>query len=494
MSAKKRGRSSDRSPSRRHATDNRHGGEGGDSRRGRSPSGAVSRKPSRRSPPVGVSDANSTRVTGGDSGSSSRRDNSRSPSRQRHQDSRDSRSDKSLLPPEAFNKQRDRSPIGRQRSPHSNSGEGERRRKSYDRRSVSSERRASSTDLRGSGRDLKGRRSRSNDRWSHSQGERERRRSRTRSPPARRPSSSTDRSDHQRAPQPSTGDRGCNEASENDQRSSGVNDSERSAPPPPAARPKQKSRHPSSIVSDPVDDAVVIGATEDFSDFGDSDEEILKKDPVPEAEEEQRDDRESPIGKYEDGQLDQSALSANYQDQDQDLDPNQPSGGAESFEDDEKSKAKEKFADALGVDWSKLIELQKKQKEEQAKNKDAERLARKNYWTPVAIVNRLGLSKNLMGDKYDDMIRRVEASAKEGEKLELLHPVAGIHVTMRKMRERRKNLFKVGPFERAISAREDIAMRRELLGLPEEGYTPLSSSDIAAFISLNQENTAEMSK
>ena len=47
----------------------------------------------------------------------------------------------------------------------------------------------------------------------------------------------------------------------------------------------------------------------------------------------------------------------------------------------------------------------------------------------------------------------------EGEKLELLHPVAGIHVTMRKMRERRKNLFKVGPFERAISAREDIAMR-----------------------------------
>ena len=47
----------------------------------------------------------------------------------------------------------------------------------------------------------------------------------------------------------------------------------------------------------------------------------------------------------------------------------------------------------------------------------------------------------------------------EGEKLELLHPVAGIHVTMRKMRERRKNLFKVGPFDRAISAREDIAMR-----------------------------------
>jgi len=112
----------------------------------------------------------------------------------------------------------------------------------------------------------------------------------------------------------------------------------------------------------------------------------------------------------------------------------------------------------------------------------------------VAIVNRLGLSKKLMGDKYDDMIRRVEASAKEGEKLELLHPVAGIHVTMRKMRERRKNLFKVGPFERAISAREDIAMRRELLGLPEEGYTPLSSSDIAAFISLNKENTAEMSE
>ena len=113
----------------------------------------------------------------------------------------------------------------------------------------------------------------------------------------------------------------------------------------------------------------MIGATEDFSDFGDSDEEILKKDPVPEPEEEQRDDRDSAMGKYEDGQLDQSALSANDQDQDQDLDPNQSSGGAESFEDDEKSKAKEKFADALGVDWSKLIELQKKQKEEQAKNK-----------------------------------------------------------------------------------------------------------------------------
>ena len=47
----------------------------------------------------------------------------------------------------------------------------------------------------------------------------------------------------------------------------------------------------------------------------------------------------------------------------------------------------------------------------------------------------------------------------DGEKLELLHPVPGIHVAMRSMRERRKNLFKVGPFARAISAREDIALR-----------------------------------
>jgi len=219
---------------------------------------------------------------------------------------------------------------------------------------------------------------------------------------------------------------------------------------------------------------------DDFGDFGDSDDELLNKEVAPDNDKEAagrngdnrgQEDGVEPEPEFSEAAVDKTAVAAAG-------DNHAAAPTAATSEDDEDSREKAKLADALGVDWSQLLNLQKQQKEEQLRAKEendnaaAVAAARRAYWTPIAIFNRIGLSKRLMGDKYEETIKMIEQTAQEGEKLELLHPVAGIHCAMRSLREKRKNLFKVGPFARAISAREDIALRRELLNLPEEEYSP----------------------
>ena len=84
-----------------------------------------------------------------------------------------------------------------------------------------------------------------------------------------------------------------------------------------------------------------------------------------------------------------------------------------------------KLADALGVDWSQLVELQQKQKiagadedlqqepGNEAKEKLAQSEARKKYWTPIAIFNRIGLPRTYLSDKfYNHFVKKLEENAK----------------------------------------------------------------------------------
>ena len=78
----------------------------------------------------------------------------------------------------------------------------------------------------------------------------------------------------------------------------------------------------------------------------------------------------------------------------------------------EKNGQSAKLADALGVDWSQLVELQQKHKDEEsnedsakssehdANEKEAQAKARRKYWTPIAIFNRIGLPRSLLSDSF----------------------------------------------------------------------------------------------
>ena len=81
-----------------------------------------------------------------------------------------------------------------------------------------------------------------------------------------------------------------------------------------------------------------------------------------------------------------------------------------------------KLADALGVDWSQLVELQRKQKTKEndggvqsaneADEKQAQAEARRKRWTPIAIFNRIGLPKSYLSDTfYNSFTKQLNESA-----------------------------------------------------------------------------------
>ena len=83
-----------------------------------------------------------------------------------------------------------------------------------------------------------------------------------------------------------------------------------------------------------------------------------------------------------------------------------------------------KLADALGVDWNQLVELKQKQKtlggeeghnqesNNEANDKQAQSLARKKRWTPIAIFNRIGLPKSYLSDSfYNSFVQKLNDNA-----------------------------------------------------------------------------------
>ena len=132
------------------------------------------------------------------------------------------------------------------------------------------------------------------------------------------------------------------------------------------------------------------GLIDDFSDFGDSDEDLLNKDIAPDPA-----DHDNPPAEDVADEVDEAKKSELEGISDEDF--------ANSDEEDSTKKAR--FEDALGVDWSQLCNMQKQQKD------DVKFKSRRSQWTPVAIFNRLGLSKKYLGDQYDAIVKMIEDSA-----------------------------------------------------------------------------------
>ena len=194
---------------------------------------------------------------------------------------------------------------------------------------------------------------------------------------------------------------------------------------------------------------------EDFSDFGDSDDEILNQ--------EETDSREG--GELRDGDSrPPSRLSQRERKRREgregvlaDIDT-EDATTASANESEETIKSNAKLADALGADWSQLIPKEKPQLVETGD-------ARKR-WSVAEIVRRVGLSKKFLGEEaYHKTLEKINANLPASEKVVLLDPVAGLHCAKRaRLAEQETLLTDLGGC-RALSARADINMRRKLNGI-----------------------------
>lgn len=163
------------------------------------------------------------------------------------------------------------------------------------------------------------------------------------------------------------------------------------------------------------------------------------------------------------------------------------------------------LGDALGVDWTSLVEESKAISRE--KSLDTQTSA-KQRWTPHAILLDVGISHRYAGKAtaikllidaqrqviadqkkiqdqiqdeiqvneemydlgYGDPVTIISPSKIKEEEFsvtDFCHPVARIQVRNRLNAEERKNLIfnATGPYSRALSARADLQMRRVLCGL-----------------------------
>eukprot|EP00092_Neocalanus_flemingeri_P037032 GFUD01040315.1.p1 GENE.GFUD01040315.1~~GFUD01040315.1.p1 ORF type:complete len:594 (+),score=209.90 GFUD01040315.1:93-1874(+) len=194
---------------------------------------------------------------------------------------------------------------------------------------------------------------------------------------------------------------------------------------------------------------------EDFSDFGDSDDEILNQ--------EETDSREG--GELRDGDSrPPSRLSQRERKRREGREgvladiETEDANTASANESEETIKSNAKLADALGADWSQLIPKEKTQLVETGD-------ARKR-WSLVEIIRRVGLSKNLLGeDAYNNTLDKINSALPDCEKVVMLDPTAGLHCAKRaRLAEQAILLTDLGGC-RALSARADINIRRKLNGI-----------------------------
>merc|ERR1712112_514542 len=144
---------------------------------------------------------------------------------------------------------------------------------------------------------------------------------------------------------------------------------------------------------------------EDFSDFGDSDEEILNQEESDSREGgELRDSDSRPTsrlsqkdGKTKDGD--------NISDIDRD-----DANVASANESEETIKSNARLADALGADWSQL--LQNKEQTPAVEQGDA-----RKRWSLPEIIKRVGLSQKLIGgeEKYNKFLEKLNKDLPEEE-------------------------------------------------------------------------------
>jgi len=216
---------------------------------------------------------------------------------------------------------------------------------------------------------------------------------------------------------------------------------------------------------------------EDFSDFGDSDDDILNQEE--DSKDEGKDSKTSSrsgsphrgggLGRRKRG--DQGVLEV--------LEKEKGEEAEEEVKGEEEAlvESNARLADALGADWSVLLKPREERREEGA--------ARKR-WSGAEIFQRIGLSKELLGEEeYNKVLDKVNADLPEAQKVKLLSPVAGLHVALTANKEEEERLLSdFGHGARALSARADINIRRRLAGLraPDTGL-PLANpnTDMALY-------------
>jgi len=195
---------------------------------------------------------------------------------------------------------------------------------------------------------------------------------------------------------------------------------------------------------------------EDFSDFGDSDDDILNQ--------EESDSREG--GELRDNDS-RPASRMSQKDSKKDGDISEfdkdETNITSANESEETIKTNARIADALGADWSQL--LQKKETVPDAEVGDA-----RKRWSLPEIIKRVGLSQKMMGgeENYNQFLEKLNKDLPEDEKVVLLDPRPWMHVIKSSKIAREKTLFTDLGGCRALSARADINIRRRLNGIRSE--------------------------
>lgn len=178
------------------------------------------------------------------------------------------------------------------------------------------------------------------------------------------------------------------------------------------------------------------------------------------------------------------------------------------------------LGDALGVDWASIVEESKRKMKEESQ--PGVNLAKKKL-QPHRVILEIGISKQMAGEEFATQVLKdayahmqeeitaeikpksgaivksefdgkeikeepieeditekkpdtTEIEAKLKEKLPffdtefIAHPYAFAQIAYQKRIEERKKLLvnSIGPYSRALSARQDLKIRRRLCGLPEE--------------------------
>ena len=231
------------------------------------------------------------------------------------------------------------------------------------------------------------------------------------------------------------------------ERSSTKNSRERSVP-------LKSPQPPESTKTSNTNEDQELSANEEFSDIGESDEELLNQgneeqasiEPASEPPETMHDGNETSEG--EDVENNEEAKESDLLEgiSEEELDVS-----------DEEREEKVKIADALRVDWSQLITPKDVKQDKTAPGSFRQR------WTPGAIFSRIGLPRSLLqSGLYDKIIRDLNET---GDKLEILHPVALVHAyRKRKQDEEAEN--KTHYKRPAFSALTETQWRRQISGLP----------------------------
>lgn len=222
---------------------------------------------------------------------------------------------------------------------------------------------------------------------------------------------------------------------------------------------------------------------EPFSDFGESDDELLSKEvALPENDDNEKEEGEAVEEELEEGEERKEEGEAEDDDEEEEGEANSSRSSSRSnndnmerkrksdgllegisdedleaiSEEDEEKEAKStkaKMADALGVDWSQMLAVNNEEKSETVKS---------DKWSPAAMLNKLGLAKTFLSEKaYKKIVQSVNESVEdENKKFNPSHDVALVDVSRRKRVEERKILFaQMGRQTTALTTRKDTDIR-----------------------------------